>query len=216
MGVVLLIAAVVFIVYALPVAAALAAIGACYAHIVFKPAAPLREDLICYMKRQNKRLSLINCIVAILGDNALQAVFLYRVSNALFRRRLGFVANMVRRLGIALTGADFSPTAQIGPGLEVFHGIGIVVGKTARLGNNIWLCQGVSIGHSGSGTCPVLHNNVKIFAGAAVIGEIEIGENAVIGANTVVIKSVPANAMVIPPEPTVKENPYYARTADSA
>lgn len=210
------IAAVVVLVYALPVAAAIAAIIACYAHIVFKPAAPLREDLVCYMKRQGKRLSLPNCIVAILGDNGLQAVFLYRVSNALLRRRLGFAANMVRRLNTFLTGADISPAAQIAPGLEILHGMGMAIGRTAKMGRYIWICHGVSIGHNGSGNCPTIGDNVKIFAGAAVIGEIEIGENAVIGANTVVIKSVPANALVLPPEPTVKNNPYFERNADSA
>ena len=97
-----------------------------------------------------------------------------------------------------ILGIELRPKTRIGPGLSIYHGVGLVVNDHAVLGRNVTLRNGVTIGHqiSGGGT-PTIGDNVSIGAGAILLGEIHVGDRAVIGAGAVLTKSVPAGAVVV-------------------
>ena len=99
-----------------------------------------------------------------------------------------------------LTGIEIHPGAQIGKSFFIDHGMGVVIGETAIVGDNVLLYQGVTLGGTGKETGkrhPTLGNNVVVGAGAKILGNITIGDNSYIGANAVVIKNVPANSTVV-------------------
>ena len=99
-----------------------------------------------------------------------------------------------------LTGIEIHPGARIGGGLLIDHGTGVVIGETAIVGNNVTLYQGVTLGGTGKETGkrhPTLGNNIVVGAGAKILGNIVIGDNSYVGANAVVLQSVPANATVV-------------------
>jgi len=98
------------------------------------------------------------------------------------------------------TGIEIHPGAQIGKNFFIDHGMGVVIGETAIVGDNVLLYQGVTLGGTGKETGkrhPTLGNNVVVGAGAKILGNILIGDNSYIGANAVVIKNVPANSTVV-------------------
>ncbi len=98
---------------------------------------------------------------------------------------------------IRTTGCHIGPLAKIGPGLELRHPTGIVIGDGAVIGKNVSIYQNVTIGIRGEGEYPVIGDNVKIYAGACILGRVRIGDNAVIGANAVVLADVPDNAVAV-------------------
>jgi serine O-acetyltransferase len=128
------------------------------------------------------------------------AIGWHRLANRLWRSRLKLLARMVSQLSRFLTGIEIHPGAQIGRGLFIDHGTGVVIGETAIIGDNVSLLQGVTLGGTGKETGkrhPTLMNNVTVGAGAKVLGNISIGENSYIGANAVVLRDVPANCTVV-------------------
>ncbi len=99
-----------------------------------------------------------------------------------------------------LTGVEIHPGAKIGEGLFIDHGMGVVIGETSEIGDNVSLYQGVTLGgtsHQRTKRHPTLGNNVVVGVGARVIGNITIGDNTKVGAGSVVVTSVPANATVV-------------------
>ena len=99
-----------------------------------------------------------------------------------------------------MTGIEIHPGAKIGKGLFIDHGIGVVIGETSIIGDNVLLYQGVTLGGTGlekGKRHPTIGNNVVIGAGAKILGNITIGDNSYIGANAVVIKDVPSNSTVV-------------------
>lgn len=128
------------------------------------------------------------------------AVALHRVSHRLWQWRLYWVARWLSQVGRLFTGIEIHPGARIGKRCFIDHGMGVVIGETAEIGDDCTLYHGVTLG----GTAwlhekrhPTLGNNVVIGAGAKVLGPICIGDNARIGSNSVVVKSVPADATAI-------------------
>jgi serine O-acetyltransferase len=98
------------------------------------------------------------------------------------------------------TGIEIHPGAQIGQGLFIDHGMGVVIGETAIIGNNVLLYQGVTLGGTGKETGkrhPTLGDNIVVGAGAKILGNIQIGSNSYIGANAVVLNTVPPNTTVV-------------------
>ncbi len=128
-----------------------------------------------------------------LGDNGTQALFLYRVSRFFHVRGFRLMADGIHRLSKFLTMIDLSPYAEIGRGLQIYHGSGVVIGKNTKLGQNCLVCQGVT---TGSGA-PQIGNNVKLWSGAKIMGNIEIGDNSEVGANAVLLKSLEANSIAV-------------------
>ena len=126
----------------------------------------------------------------ILGDNCVQATLLYRISHFFAHHRLRGLAEMTHSISRLMTHADISPLAKIEPGLYLYHGHGTVVGKGVRIGKRALICQGVSVGAATIG------DDVKIWAGAKIIGKVTLGDRSEVGANTVVLADVPEDAIV--------------------
>jgi serine O-acetyltransferase len=127
----------------------------------------------------------------------LHAVWLHRISHKLWHWRLKTLARFVSNLSRFLTGIEIHPAATLGRRFFIDHGMGVVIGETAVVGDDVTLYHGVTLGGTSwkaGKRHPSLGNNVVVGAGAKVLGPIEIGENARIGSNSVVIKDVPAGA----------------------
>lgn len=124
----------------------------------------------------------------------------HRLAHALWRWRIPFFPRFVSHVSRFLTGIEIHPGAKIGEGFFIDHGMGVVIGETAEIGDNVALYQGVTLGGTSlmkTKRHPTLGNNVVVGAGAKLIGAITIGDNVKIGAGSVVITSVPANATVV-------------------
>ena len=128
------------------------------------------------------------------------AIGSHRVAHFLHKRGFKFLARLISQTSRSFTGIEIHPGATIGKGLFIDHGMGVVIGETAIIGNEVTLFQGVTLGGTGKETGkrhPTLGNNVVVGTGAKILGNIHIGDNSYIGANAVVIKDVPANATVV-------------------
>lgn len=130
----------------------------------------------------------------------LHAIMAYRLTNFLWRKKIPFLPRAVAQLSRFLTGIEIHPGATIGRGLFIDHGMGVVIGETTTIGNNVALFQGVTLGGTGKETGkrhPTLGDNIVVGAGAKILGNIEIGSNSYVGANAVVIKNTPENSTVV-------------------
>ncbi len=141
-------------------------------------------------------------IESLLFENGFQAVVLYRMAHWFKKRRIPFMGPFLTRISIWLTSVEIAPAAEIGPGLLISHGQGVVVGQWAKIGSQCLIHHQVTLGAKDRGRIegmPNLGNEVKIGAGAKLIGAIEIGDGAVIGPNAVVNREVPAGGMALAP-----------------
>ncbi len=157
----------------------------------------LIADAKSILKKDPAARSLAEVMLLYPGFHAL--VF-YRVSHWLYGRRRFFCARMVSQWGRGFTGIEIHPGATIGSGLFIDHGAGVVIGETAEIGNNVTLYHGVTLGGTGKDEGkrhPTICDNVLIGTGTKVLGPIHIGKNSRIGANSVVLSCVPANATAI-------------------
>ncbi len=137
---------------------------------------------------------------ALLLNNGFQAVVLYRIARWFRVRRVPLLPPLVARLNLFLTGVDINPAAEIGPGLIISHGVGLVVGGSVRLGSGALLLHGVTLGSASPGTVdrmPEIGDNAFIGAGAKLIGAIRVGDDVVVGPNAVVTVDVPAGSRVL-------------------
>ena len=139
--------------------------------------------------------------VEILGTwPGIHALLAYRLAHALHLAGVPLLPRVISMLTRTLTGIEIHPAARIGQGLFIDHGIGVVIGETADIGNDVTLYQGVTLGGTGFATGkrhPTVQDNVTIGSGAKLLGPITIGHGAKIGANSVVITDVPANSTVV-------------------
>jgi serine O-acetyltransferase len=126
----------------------------------------------------------------------LRATVLYRMSHALHRARMPLLPGMVARLNLTLHGLDIPASVSIGPGLYIPHPVGTVV-TAKRIGANLTLISGITIGMRNERAFPRIGDNVFIGAGARILGGITIGDNVQIGANAVVLKDVPSGATAV-------------------
>lgn len=130
----------------------------------------------------------------------LHAIFWHRVAHWLWRHQLKFLARLVSQTNRFWTGIEIHPGAQIQKGFFVDHGMGVVIGETAEVGENCLLYHGVTLGGVSlekKKRHPTLGRNVIVGAGAKVLGAITLGDNVQVGANAVVLKDVPANSVVV-------------------
>lgn len=128
------------------------------------------------------------------------AVFLHRVAHRLYRARLYVLARAISHASRLLTGIEIHPGARIGRRFFIDHGMGVVIGETAIIGDDVLIYQGVTLGGTGHGhhrRHPSLGNHVVVGSGAKVLGKIDLGEWVKVGAGSVVVKSVPAHATVV-------------------
>lgn len=129
-----------------------------------------------------------------------QALFYHRIGHWFFIRRLFFIARFTSQFSRFLTGIEIHPGAVIGHGLFMDHGMGIVIGETAEIGDNCTIYHGVTLGGTGKDKGkrhPTIGSNVLIGAGAKLLGPITIGDNAMIGAGSIVLEEVEPNTTVI-------------------
>jgi serine O-acetyltransferase len=157
----------------------------------------LREDVRVVLERDPAARSALEVVFCYPGVHALA---FHRLGHWLWRRGWVTPARFVSHVGRFLTGIEIHPAARIGRGLFIDHGMGVVIGETAEVGDNVTLLQGVTLGGTSlrrEKRHPTLGSNVTVGAGAAVIGAITVGDNSRIGAGSVVVRDVPANAVVV-------------------
>ena len=128
------------------------------------------------------------------------ALLFYRLAHGLWRRRLKLAGRFVSHLGRFFTGIEIHPAARIGQRLFIDHGMGVVIGETAEIGDNVTLYHGVTLGGTSwnkGKRHPTLGDDVVVGAGAKILGPIGIGAGALVGSNAVVLKDVPPGATVV-------------------
>ena len=128
-----------------------------------------------------------------------QALLAHRLAHRLWKMRLRLVGRLVSQVARWVTGVEIHPGASIGHGFFIDHGMGVVIGETAEIGDYVTLFQGVTLGGTGKEKGkrhPTLGNHVVVGSGAKVLGNIRIGDSVKIGANSVVLRSVPSNSTV--------------------
>ncbi len=136
----------------------------------------------------------------ILLYQGLHVLIHYRIANFFYRKHFFLTARLISQVSRWLTGIEIHPGAKIGKRFFIDHGMGVVIGETAVIGDDVLLYQGVTLGGTGivkGKRHPTIGNNVVVGAGAKVLGNIIIGDNSYIGANAVVIKDVPPNSTVV-------------------
>lgn len=132
--------------------------------------------------------------------SGIQALLAHRVAHALHAAGVPLLPRVIALLSRTFTGIEIHPAAEIGQGFFIDHGSGVVIGETAKIGNDVTLYQGVTLGGTGFATGkrhPTVEDNVTIGSGAKLLGPITIGHGAKIGANSVVITDVPPNSTVV-------------------
>ena len=155
------------------------------------------QDLQAIFDRDPAATSRLEVILTYAGFHALLA---YRLAHWLKGQRVPFLPRAISQLARWLTGIEIHPSAKIGERFFIDHGMGVVIGETAEVGDNVTLFQGVTLGGTGKDRGkrhPTLGSHVVVGAGAKILGGITIGDNVKIGANSVVLKSVPPNSTVI-------------------
>ena len=159
--------------------------------------ASIKRDIKAAFEHDPAAVSTIEVILAYPGFHARQ---LHRLAHTLFRWHIPVLPRLVSHINRFLTGIEIHPGAKIGEGLFIDHGMGVVIGETSEIGDNVTLYQGVTLGgtsHLRAKRHPTLGNNVVVGVGAQVIGNITIGDNTKVGAGSVVVTSVPADATVV-------------------
>jgi serine O-acetyltransferase len=128
------------------------------------------------------------------------ALLAHRVAHALWDAGVPLLPRMIAAIARAVTGIEIHPAARIGCGFFIDHGMGVVIGETAEIGDDVTLYQGVTLGGTGFATGkrhPTVQDNVTIGSGAKLLGPIVVGHGSKVGANSVVIHDVPANSTVV-------------------
>lgn len=156
-----------------------------------------REEIYAIFERDP---AATNFLEVLLTYSGLHALVYHRISNWFYKRHVQFLARIISQIGRFFTGIEIHPGAAIGHGLFIDHGMGVVIGETTIIGDNVTLYQGVTLGGTGKEKGkrhPTLENGIVVGAGAKILGNIKIGDNAYIGANAVVIHDVPPNSTVV-------------------
>ncbi|MGB7416999.1 MAG: serine O-acetyltransferase [Thermosynechococcaceae cyanobacterium] len=141
-----------------------------------------------------------NWLEVLLCYSGLQAIFLHRLAHWLYGMGLPLIPRLISHLSRFLTGIEIHPGAQLGRGVVIDHGMGVVIGETAILGDYCLIYQGVTLGGTGKETGkrhPTLGENVVVGAGAKVLGNLQLGNNVRIGAGSVVLRDVPSDCTVV-------------------
>ena len=141
-----------------------------------------------------------NRLAAIFLYPSFQVMVAYRVSHGLWRIGLHFIARLIMQIARIFTGIEIHPAAKIGPGFFIDHGMGVVIGETAIIGDDCTIYHGVTLGGTSwkqGKRHPTLKNRVVVGAGAKILGPITIENGAKIGSNAVVVKDIPANATAV-------------------
>lgn len=132
--------------------------------------------------------------------SGIHAIWAHRIAHAFYKRKLFFIARVISQLSRFFTGIEIHPGAQIGRRFFIDHGMGVVIGETCEIGDNVTIFQGVTLGGTGNEKGkrhPTIKDNALISTGAKVLGSITIGENSKVGGGAVVVRDVPENCTVV-------------------
>jgi serine O-acetyltransferase len=157
----------------------------------------MREDIYSVFDRDPAARNVIEILCCYPG---LHAIWIYRVAHWFWVHNFYFIGRLISHLGRFLTGIEIHPGAKIGRRFFIDHGMGVVIGETAEIGNNVTLYHGVTLGGVTWDKVkrhPTLEDNVVIGSGAKILGPFTVGKGSRIGSNSVVIKEVPANSTVV-------------------
>ena len=164
----------------------------------------IKEYLESIQKRDPAAKSKLSILVTYPG---IKALFFHRIANFFCIAKFGLLAKMISQLSRFFTGIEIHPKAKIGKNFFIDHGMGVVIGETSEIGDNVTIYHAVTLGgispsiksdeQRNNKRHPTLKNNVVVGSGAQVLGPVIVGENAKIGANAVVTKDVPANAVMV-------------------
>jgi len=136
----------------------------------------------------------------ILTYSGLHAIWAHRLAHSFYQRKFFFIARSISQISRFFTGIEIHPGAKIGRRFFIDHGMGVVIGETCEIGDNVTVYQGVTLGGTGKEKGkrhPTIEDNALIATGAKVLGSITVGENAKVGAGSVVLKDVPPNSTVV-------------------
>lgn len=157
----------------------------------------MKEDIQTIFDNDPAARSTMEVVLTYAG---LHAIWSHRIAHGLYKRKFYFLARAISQISRFFTGIEIHPGAKIGRRFFIDHGMGVVIGETCEIGNDVTIYQGVTLGGTGKEKGkrhPTLHDNVLVATGAKVLGSITIGENSKIGAGSVVLKEVPPNATVV-------------------
>ena len=157
----------------------------------------VRRDIRTVLERDPAARSALEVLVSCPGVHALA---FHRVAHRLWGWGWTTLARFLAHVSRFLTGIEIHPAARLGPGLFIDHGMGVVIGETAEVGENVALLQGVTLGGTSlkrEKRHPTIGNNVMVGAGAKIIGGFKIGDGSRIGAGSVVVREVPPNCVVV-------------------
>ncbi|MEI2357201.1 serine O-acetyltransferase [Mesobacillus zeae] len=157
----------------------------------------LKEDIDVIFEQDPAARSYLEVILTYSG---LHAIWSHRLAHGLYKRKLYFLARVVSQASRFFTGIEIHPGATIGRRFFIDHGMGVVIGETCEIGNNVTVYQGVTLGGTGKEKGkrhPTVKDNALIATGAKVLGSITIGESSKVGAGSVVLKDVPPNSTVV-------------------
>ncbi|MBE6903612.1 MAG: serine O-acetyltransferase [Ruminococcaceae bacterium] len=176
----------------------------------------LREDINKIKERDPAARSFFEVLFLYSGVRALAS---YRLAHWFYNNKLFFLARFISQKSRNRTGIEIHPAAKIGKGLFIDHGMGVVIGETAEIGDNCTIYQGVTLGGTGKDTGkrhPTLGNNIMVGAGAKVLGPLNIGDNCKIAANAVVLFDMPPNctAVGVPARIVVRDGKKVPKGSD--
>ncbi|WP_028400836.1 serine O-acetyltransferase [Ectobacillus panaciterrae] len=157
----------------------------------------LREDIEVVFEQDPAARSYLEVILTYSG---LHAIWAHRIAHAFYKGRFFFLARVISQISRFFTGIEIHPGAKIGRRFFIDHGMGVVIGETCEIGENVIVFQGVTLGGTGKEKGkrhPTIQDNVLIATGAKVLGSITVGENSKIGAGSVVLKEVPPHSTVV-------------------
>lgn len=157
----------------------------------------LQEEINSIFERDPAARSILEVLFCYPG---LHAVLFYRVAYWFWTKKMYFIGRFISHAGRFLTGIEIHPGARIGKRFFVDHGMGVVIGETAEVGNDVLLYHGVTLGGTSwkkEKRHPTIGNNVVIGTGAKILGPITIGDNTRVGSNSVVVNDVPPNSVVV-------------------
>jgi serine O-acetyltransferase len=157
----------------------------------------LKEDVDVIFDQDPAARSYVEVILTYAG---LHAVWSHRLAHVFYRKKFFFIARVISQISRFFTGVEIHPGAKIGRRFFIDHGMGVVIGETCEIGDNVTIYQGVTLGGTGKEKGkrhPTLKNHVLVASGAKVLGAITIGEESKIGAGSVVLKDVPNYSTVV-------------------
>ena len=165
--------------------------------LIVMAATSLKDEVRACFERDPAAVNFLEVVLTYAGFHALA---FHRLAKTLLKIKIPFLPRLISQLARTITGIEIHPGAQIGRGLFIDHGTGVVIGETSIIGENVTIYQGVTLGGTGKERGkrhPTVGNNVVIGTGAKILGNINVGDNSYIGANAVVIKDVPPNSTVV-------------------